>query len=106
MREYELLLKIEIIEGDDTVQSDGEDDGKETETATPTAPESPRHAKQWAAVVAVFDAAVDRTVAADGPKADAIQSAWDGAKFAASEGRYAAAMKVAKKIKPMLVAKE
>jgi len=106
LREYELLLKIEIIEGDDAVQVDDDDRDQPDGNAMSTTPMvDNKRAEQWAKILPVFDAAVERTIAEDGSNADAIQLAWDGAKFAASEGRYKSAMTAVKKIKPLLVSK-
>ncbi|MGB5560200.1 MAG: hypothetical protein WBN04_19575 [Paracoccaceae bacterium] len=103
-RDFGLPFKIDIHQHDGApLESDGQDDGEDAaEILRRTTPKPDKKAAKWASVLPAFDAAVAKAVAADSPKAGAIQAAWDGAKSAAAQGRYKTALAVAKKIKPLL----
>lgn len=106
-RDFGLPLKIDLLEADGAaLESDGDDDGVDAkEMLRPSAPKPGKRAAKWNALLPAFEQAVGRVVAANGPKAGAIQSAWEGAKAAADKGKYKSALAAVKKIKPLLNAR-
>ncbi len=112
-----MAMKIVVLDPSGNVVDSGEDEteqepegSKSAAPAPEAAPEEPKEdtpnpeAVAWKNVFDELDAVVTKYSRSDAPKASQVGKAWTAAIDAASKGNFAAAIGVAKKIKPLLAA--
>lgn len=92
----------EIEDGLDEVETAA--DQAEEAAATEAAPAQDPQAAAWAKAAAAFQPLVDAFVAAGSDRAPQVDAAWKAALKAAGEGKFADAMSVAARLKPILTA--
>jgi hypothetical protein len=118
LRLVEMPMKITMLDANGALlEDDGEDEEPDTEpkpaaadvaedapaAAAPAAAADPQ-AAVWAKAAAAFQPLVDKFVAAGSERAAQVGAAWNAALQAGSAGKFADAMAVAAKLKPILSA--